>query len=214
VQRQFRERAIEYLELLARRGSLLPDDKYVLALLYDSGNAWPKSREQLKDLTLPVTPGAQPKYLAQAPQYMHRYVLGLLRSGDYDEAERVLDRLEKLEQQQGVKEGTFGAVELRAQLWEKTGRGDKAVSMLTEYAARNRGTKDMILVVVGSLVRQKRCDDALALLEKEIDTCRPESAGAAYLSLLHEMEPSDGQCQRAEAWLKKQLEKAEEQMRQ
>jgi tetratricopeptide (TPR) repeat protein len=214
VQRQFRERAIEYLELLARRGSLLPDDKYVLALLYDSGNAWPKSREQLKDLTLPVTPGAQPKYLAQAPQYMHRYVLGLLRSGDYDEAERVLDRLNALEKQQGVKEGTFGAVELRAQLWEKTGRGDKAVSMLTEYAARNRETKDMILVVVGSLVRQKRCDDALALLEKEIDTCRPESAGAAYLSLLHEMEPSDGQCQRAEAWLKKQLEKAEEQMRQ
>jgi tetratricopeptide (TPR) repeat protein len=213
-QRQFRERAIEYLELLGRRGSLLPDDKYILAHLYDAANAWPKSREQLKELTLPVAQGEQPRYLAHAPQYMHRYVLGLLRNGDYEEAERVLTRLDELEKQQHVKEGTFGTVELKAQLWEKTGRGDKAVAMLTEYAARNREMQNMVLVVVGSLVRQKRCDEALALLEKEIDTCRPESAGAAYISLLNEMEPTDAQCLRAEEWLKTQLKKAEAQMRQ
>jgi tetratricopeptide (TPR) repeat protein len=213
-QRQFRERAVEYLELLSRRGSLLPDDRYILALLYDSGNAWPKSREHLKDLALPVTQGQQPRYLAQAPQYMHRYVLGLLRNGDYDEAERVLTRLDSLEQQQGVKEGTFGTVELRAQLWEKTGRGDKAVAMLTEYAARNRDTKDMPLLIVGSLVRQKKFDLALAQLEKDIDACRPESAGAAYVSLLHDMDPTDAQCERAEAWLKKQVAQVEQQMRQ
>src|SRR5262249_39083373 len=153
-------------------------------------------------------------YLAHAPQYMHRYVLGLLRNGDYQEAERVLDRLDALEKQQHVKEGTFGTVELRAQLWEKTGRGDKAVSMLKEYAARNRGTPNMILVVVGSLVRQKQYDQALALLEKEIGTCRPESAGAAYISLLNEMDSTDEQCLRAEGGMKKQLEKAEAQMRQ
>src|SRR5262249_13594690 len=56
-QRQFRERAIELLEHLSRRGALLPDDRYVLALLYDSGDAWPKSREQLKELSLPVVQG-------------------------------------------------------------------------------------------------------------------------------------------------------------
>jgi tetratricopeptide (TPR) repeat protein len=212
-QRQFRERAIEYLEEMGRRGSLLPDDKYILAHLYDAANAWPKSREQLKELTLPVGPGEQPRYLAHAPQYMHRYALGLLRNGDYQEAGRVLDCLDKLEQQQHVKEGTFGTVELKAQLWEKTGQGDKAVSMLTEYAARNRETKNMILVVVGSLVRQKRYDEALALLEKEIATCRPEAAGAAYISLLNEMDPSDEQCLRAEGWIKNQLVKAEAELR-
>jgi Tfp pilus assembly protein PilF len=211
-QRQFRERAIELLEYLSRRGALQPDDKYILAILYDAGNAWPKSRNQLKDLTTPITTGDAPRYFAQAPHYMNRYVRGLLRNADYEEAERVLNRLDVLEKQQGVKEGAFGTIELRAELFEKTGRGDKALTLLRDYADRNRTTRDMILVVVGSLVRQQRYEDALALLEKEIDNCRPESAGESYVSLLHVMKPTDEQCLRAESWLKSQVQQIEQQM--
>ena len=42
-------RAIELLEQLGRRQALLPDDKYILAVLYESGDSWAKTREQLKE---------------------------------------------------------------------------------------------------------------------------------------------------------------------
>ena len=51
---------------------------------------------------------------------------------------QTFDTLDKLETQHGVKRGTFGTIELRAQLLEKSGEGDKALSMLREYVAQNR----------------------------------------------------------------------------
>ena len=214
-QRQFRERAIELLENLGRRGALLPDDKYILALLYDSTDStdtWKKSREQLKELSMPVTQGEQPHYLAQAPQYMNRYILGLIRNGDYREAGRVLNSLDALEIQHGAKRGTFGTIELRAQLLEKSGEGDKALSLLRNYVAENRDKKNMILIVVSSLARQKRYQEALALLDKEIDTCHLESATAVYVSLLNEMNPTDEQCVQVEKWVKGQLDNLAKQL--
>jgi tetratricopeptide (TPR) repeat protein len=213
-QRQFRERAIELLETLGRRGALQPDDKYILAVLYEAGDVWPKSREQLKELSMPLTQGENPRYLQQAPQFMPRYVLGLLHNGDFQEAERVLDRLDAIEKQHGVKPGTFGTIELRAQLLEKTGEADKALSLLQDYAAHNRDHKNIILVVVAGLARQKRYQEALALLDRGVTTCHVESATAVYVSLLNEMNPTDEQCLKVESWLKAQLQAAEKQLSQ
>jgi Tfp pilus assembly protein PilF len=61
-------------------------------------------------------------------------------------------------------------------------------------------------------VRQKRYDEALTFLEKELTACRPETAGAAYVSLLHAMKPTDEQCLRAENWLRAKLQSVEQEM--
>src|SRR5262249_19592825 len=157
-------------------------------------------REQLRELSLPLTKGESPQYLIHAPQYMPRYILGLMRSGDFREAERVLDSLDRVERDHGVQRGSFGTIELRAQLVEKSREGDKALSLLRSYAAENRDKKNMALMVVSSLARQKRYGEALALLDKEADNCYPQSAAAVYVSLLNEMNPTDEQCLRVEKW--------------
>jgi predicted Zn-dependent protease len=138
-QRQFRQRAIQLLEALARRQALTADDRFVLALLYEADGAAARAHEQLRDLVLTQV---------QSPFYLAQFALTLLRQRDLDQAANWITRLEKLERQQEKPVNTYGTVELRARLLEALGDGDKAIALLKAHADRAGAVPDEPLLVV------------------------------------------------------------------
>jgi Tfp pilus assembly protein PilF len=198
-QRQFRRRAIELFEQLDREQSLTPDDRFILALLYDAEDAWPKSREALKQLCLART---------YSPQYLAQYIQGLIRQRtptDLEEADRWLGRLAELEKQREVGPNGFASVDLRARWLEARGEGEKALELLRGHAARPDARRDAVLLVLGSLVRQQRYPEAFTLCDRlwqEGKRCPPEAVGAVSVALLRSMKPTDAQVLRVEKSLK------------
>jgi tetratricopeptide (TPR) repeat protein len=215
-QAQFRQRAIELLEQPNARQSLLPDDRFVLALLYESqgdSNGWRKAREHLQSLCLPVTQGETREYLAEAPRYLSRFVQGLIRHGELAEAAAWLTSLEFLEKQRDAKAGAFGAVELRARLLEADKRGDEALALLRTYCERKGAQPSDVLLLVACYQRQQRFVEGLDLLDRERDHCPPEIVGGYYVSLMYGIKPTDLRCQTVETWLKGQIAKREDEAR-
>jgi Tfp pilus assembly protein PilF len=201
TQRQFRLRAIELLENLARSQALTPDDQFILALLYDAEGSWAKSREQLRSLVLTQT---------QTPQYLAQYAQGLIRQrqdSDLAEAERWTNRLAELEKQRDLPPNSYASVELRAQLLEAREEGDKAVSLLRAHVQRPGAKPEEILLVLASLARQKRYGDAYTLCEQGWDKkeCSREAMGGVSVGLLRAMKPTDAQVLRVENRLKEAI---------
>jgi cellulose synthase operon protein C len=197
-QRQFREKAIELFEAAGRTGRLDHSDRFVLALLYDAADNWPKANEEFQSLVL--SNGKMPQYLAQ-------YALRLIREGDVDAAARWIGRLEKLEEERELSAGWYGTVELRARLLEKHGEGDKALALLKTYIRRPRARPDEMLYLIASLGRQQRFAEAFALCPEAWQKCPPEAAGGVTVALLRAMKPTDAEVAKAEGWLKSAIGK-------
>ena len=121
--------AVELLEGLERRQALTAEDRVLLAQLYEDDGNTGKAREQYRNLA--QTPN---------PQSVALYVHVLLHQGDAAEAQQYVTKLAALEKDQKVERGTFGSVELQAQVWELQGRGKDAVKLLKEhgYQLRNQ----------------------------------------------------------------------------
>jgi tetratricopeptide (TPR) repeat protein len=202
-QKQFRDRAVELFDLLARTQNLTAEDQFVLALLHDSAGAWAKSRAELLGVVL-----KQP----QAPSNLVQLIRRLLREKELDDADRWLKQLEDLEKQRGVSEGTFATVELRAMLLEGRGEGQKALDLLQGHVTRREAKPEEVLLLVAALSRQKRFEEAFDLLPKVWTACRPEAAGAVSVALVRSMKPSDEQCLRVETLLKAACDKEPQKM--
>jgi tetratricopeptide (TPR) repeat protein len=196
-QRQFRKRAIELLEGLDRSKSLLANDRYVLAVLYEADGNWRRSQEILKDLV---------ETRKNSPQYLVRYVQSLL-AHDQAEAEKEVQRLEDLEEQLKVEKNTYAAVEMRARLLEVQGHGDRALDLLNKHVRRPGADSTEILLVLDSLRRQKDFTRAYELCEKmwADGKCKPEVCGGVSVAVLRMTSVTDAQVQQLEARLRKAI---------
>jgi tetratricopeptide (TPR) repeat protein len=200
-QKQFRARAVELLKELNDAGALLPDDRFVLAVLYDSDGNWSAAAEQVRPLTqLP----------APAPRHLAWYVMGLLnrKAVDVGEARRCIQRLKELEVSYKVGPNRFASVELEARLLEAQSQGDAALALLRKHVARNDARPEEALLVHASLRRQKRYAEAFALCEAAWAEGKwpPEVIGSITVNLMRGMKPSDAQCEKVEGWLKRAIE--------
>jgi tetratricopeptide (TPR) repeat protein len=207
-QPQFRVKAIELLVQLKERQSLLADDRFVLAMLYEGqGDAtgWGKAREELDAICRPISQNEGAEYLREAPRYMSRYVQGLIRHNDLVVARQWLANLETLEKQREVPPGTFGSVELQARLLEAEKRGDEAIKVLNAHIHRQGAQPSEVLLVVASYQRQMRWKEGFELLDQQRDKIAPELVGGYYVSLMYGLKPTDVQCEKVESWLKTQI---------
>jgi tetratricopeptide (TPR) repeat protein len=182
---------------------MTPEDQYVLALLYQTEGEEVKARSKLQELVQP-TPGT--------PQYLAQYALSLLLSkklpGDLDEAEKVIDRLAKLEKDHEVAPNTYASVEMRVRLLEARGKGDEALARIRKHVKRPGAKPDEMLLVLASLTRLKRYREALKECERawKAKKCSPEAVGGVTVALLRVMKPTDAQVKRVEGYLTKAIE--------
>jgi tetratricopeptide (TPR) repeat protein len=199
--RAMREKAIALLEGLHPQRALLPGDRFLLSQLYEATDNWDKAGTQLQVLL--EAHDTEPLYLNRATQ-------NLLRRGKTVEAARMLERLQKVEQVRGVKPGAFGTVDLRARLLEASSEGGKAAALLTAYAAREGARPEDVLLVIGSLARQQRYDEAVALAEKAWPACPGETLAPAHVGVLRVAKKTGEPCTRAEQLLTAALRRTPE----
>jgi tetratricopeptide (TPR) repeat protein len=184
-QRQYRKAAIDLFLALERRGALTADDQFVLAILLDQEGQAARSEQRLRDLVI--------QRQTQTPRYLSHYAMTLIaRKRDLDSARKYIDMLKKLEHDREVGANGFGSVDLEARLLEAEGKGDKALALLRKHIGREGAAAEEVLLVLGSLSRQKRYQDAFALCEKtwEEGKCSPEAVGAVSVGLLGVMKPA------------------------
>ena len=188
-QKQYRQHAIKILDEMSRAKALTPDDEFVLAMLYDTEGDSRKSQDRLRALVQPQT---------RTPQYLAQYAMSLILQRlpqSLKEAEKVIGWIEEIEKQTEVEPNRYASVELRARLLEALGKGDEAVELLTKHVKREKAKPEEIILVMGSLTRQKRFNEAFRLCEKawnEGETM-PEALGAVSVGLLQVMDPNDAQ---------------------
>jgi Tfp pilus assembly protein PilF len=186
--RQFRQRARELLEELDSNKALLADDRFILAMLYETEGAWQKAKSvlaQLADLKEP------------APRHLAYYVQTLIEHKDLAEAAQQAERLEALEVQRGSEPNAFAAIELRARLFEEDGTGkggEKAIKLLEQHIHRKNAKPEEVLLLLNSMRRQKKFADAFNLCLKTWDEkdarkkCSPEVIGGASVAVLRSMQ--------------------------
>src|SRR5262249_38504273 len=198
-QKQFRARAMELLEGLARAKALQADDQYVLSMLYEAEGQDRKARSQPEDLVR--GPTQNPQYLAQ---YLMRLITQRRLPTDLEEAEKKLVWLEKLEREREAGPNGFASVELRARLLEAQGKGPEAVRLLRKHVARDGAKPEEVLLVLSSLQRQHRYEEAFGVCERawEQGKCAPEVVAGVCLSLLRVMSPTDAQVRQVEKYLR------------
>jgi Tfp pilus assembly protein PilF len=193
-----RKKAIGLLEDLGRRQLQTPDDQFLLVQLHERDGAWGRACDVLRALL--AEQGPQPLYLAF-------YAQDLLRQENFAEAETVLHTLEELETNRKAEPGALGTVELKVQLYRAQGQHDQAVALLKEHVARKGARPEEVVVLIGYLGRVNRLDEALGLCERAWQTCPPEAAGAASVSVLKGNKPTEDQYARVESWLRTALQK-------
>jgi tetratricopeptide (TPR) repeat protein len=206
--REYRERAVELFESLDRDQALTPNDKLILALLHESGGQWPKAQEQL-DYLVSQYPGAQ--------QYLAQYVQLLLRHDDTRRAEVELKKLEELENKRQAGTNAYATQDLRALLLEKTGKKEDAIALIRRTVGRPGAPPEGPVVLIAALARAEKYAEALELCEQTWakwpeNKIRPEALGAATVSLLRAMRPTDDQVARLEKCLKSAIELNRERM--
>ncbi len=202
--RQFRQRARELLEEMERSKALPSDDRFILAMLYESENEWLKAKSILSELANQKEP---------APRHLAYYVQTLLEHKELREATKALEDLEALEEQRGSEPNAFAAVELRARLLEEKRSGDKAIKILEDHIKRKHANPDEVLLVLNSMRRQKKFAEAYqrCLQAWKEGKCSPEVVGGASIALLRTMQSagtpaSDEQVSTIEQHLNKALE--------
>jgi tetratricopeptide (TPR) repeat protein len=201
-QRQFRQAAIELFSALEGKKTLLPPDRYILALLYEADGKWQRAQAILRELA--NKPPASPQHIAQL-------VHSLLIHRDLDapppeEVEKWIENLEDLERSMNVGPNGFASVEMRARLYEARKQGDKALTLLRQHVNRPNANPEERLLELDSLRRQKRFDEAYKVCEAMWTKCKPEVAGGASVAILRSMKPTDAQVKLLEDRLKKASE--------
>jgi Tfp pilus assembly protein PilF len=200
AQKQFRDQAIRLLEALDRRGDLNGEDRFTLAMLYEADGKTERSQKNLRELTQP--PLRSPRYLAQ-------YAMSLLASRrDSDallEVESIVEQLADLEKLRETGPNGFASVEIQTRLLEARQKETEALELMTKHVRRPTARPEEIVLLIGTLSRQKRFDEAFATCEAEWQkaACPPEVLGAVTSSLLRVMNPSDAQMAQMEQWLTK-----------
>ena len=181
-----RDRAIVYLDDLTKRHAASPDDQLLLVRLYETNGSWEKARNTL----LALAPSFK-----QNPSYLAYYVRCLLNHHELDDAERFLDQLEHQETARKTAPGTFGSIELKAQLLEARGESQKALALLEAQARSPGAPADMVMMLISALARQKRWTDALELTDRAWDRIPAETMGGISVALLRQVlfsAPSSG----------------------
>ena len=214
--------AIRVFEDLERHQPPTPDEKFLVARLYEASGNRPKARELM--FSALASDGENPVYLASLTR-------SLLIQGQASEAEPWLARLEKLQPQAAQ------TMELKARMLVAQGKGSEAAALVKAYTknkdnllgpfavllmelgqpdAAERMYRDSVaqskqpeasLVLAEFLARRNRLPEALDLCDQAWQTCDHEKVGLSSLAVLSTAKADDEQFQRVETRLEEAIRK-------
>jgi cellulose synthase operon protein C len=156
-----RTRAIALLETLQQKRALGVDDQFLLANLCHlqghDASTWRKTRELLKEIIHNAPRSARYQIFAA-----HLFIL----NKEVPIAEKIVDRLAKLEQERRLAAGALGSIELRARCLELRGHGMEALALLKQYAAQQDAPVSRVLLLAAIHGRLGQIREAIDLTEQ------------------------------------------------
>jgi tetratricopeptide (TPR) repeat protein len=233
-----RREAVAILEDLLRRQLLTPDERFLLAQLYQSQGNWPKEREQIMFLVsatqqaLEKQPKDQKTLEKSYAYYLGHAIQGLLKHKSLDEAQLYLTKLE------GLEPDSLRTLTLKVRLLFKQKRSEEAVPLLVARAEKDSSglvtlgglleemgrpqeaekvfqkymsvskRPERLLPFAAFLARQKRIPQALDLCEQAGKTCDPELVASVCVAILYSGQGDEKQCQQVARWLEEAIAKA------
>jgi predicted Zn-dependent protease len=156
--------AIGLLETLRKRQAETADDLFLLAQLHEANGDWPKARDLMLKLL-----NDHPKNVV----YMARYIQGLLRHDQADEAQFQLKKLQQLVPDPSA------TIVLEGRVLKAKGHGKQAATKLLEFAHGGAGRLEFAARQLEEIGEQ----DTAESLYREAAKARPEAvlALAGYL---------------------------------
>ena len=200
--------AIELLVQLKDRQSLLPDDRFVLALLYEGqGDAtgWRKARDELEPICRPIGNGPLGVPERSACATLGRFVQGLIRHKDLVEAAAWLKISRRWKSSANEAERLWFGSKCRRDCSRCKSGATKCWTCCALTSPDREAQPAEGLLVLASYQRQLRFKEGFTFLNEIRDKIVPEVAGGYYVSLMYGMKPSDADCQGVETWLKVQI---------
>jgi cellulose synthase operon protein C len=209
--------AIKILETMKNEGRLAPEDRYLLAQLYEVTGEWPRAREMMLSLV-----GAG----NTSPVFLLRMAASFLRENEVDVARTCLTQIKKAASPQAL-----APLVLEAHILKAEGKVSPAVELLQKYAT---GTKEAnllqvagaieqikppaaeeyyrkyveqskqpesVLVLAVYLGRQNRANEGLDLCERAWRTCPAAAVAFASVGVLSTVQATQEQLRRVDRWL-------------
>jgi tetratricopeptide (TPR) repeat protein len=219
-----RHDAIKMFESIERQQDVIPADvRFLLAQLYEADGQWNKARVYMLALV---------NEFDKNPNYVSRYIRGLLRHNGAEEAGKWVEKLSVLSPD------SFEAAELKARVLKAQGRQaaevaepirayarrkdvrpELAAAMLDEFGAPGEAEilyqqfaasspqPEATLLLAGFLARQKRLPEALALCERAWANCSAEAVAATCVAALRVGDSNAAQQRRVEQWIEVAINK-------
>jgi cellulose synthase operon protein C len=232
-----RRQAVTLLESLLRQQQITLEERQLLAQLYDTIGQWPKANEQylfvLTEAARGIDRDPRNKELLtkRYADQLTVYCAALLR---HDAASKVEPWLEKLE---ALEPKSLRSVALRARLLDKQDRGAEAVDdllALEKNDERVAGSVAGVLEQIGQAAkaeelykkhiaqakrpeaslalaafygRQKRMDEALAICEAALKTCKIDQVSSVAVLVLYTGSPTSQHLHRVANWIQAGIER-------
>lgn len=133
---EHRKRAIKILNTLIDKSQAGPEDRYLLARLYDVDGDWASAKEHYRELILRTENLRDLETLSRRPLYVAQFANGLLRhraAGDTVDLAEASDQVEKLK---AFQPDAFGTLLLEVELSRVKNQIEPAASLIEAYAAR------------------------------------------------------------------------------
>ncbi len=157
--RHFRQRALELLEELERNKALRPDDRFILAMLYESEGAWVKAKPILQQLARRTRTGAaSPGLLRASP---HR-TQGARGGGENGRPARRTGRSARPGPERLRGDRIAGASAGRAR------QGRRGLERLEKHLQRPKAKPEEVLLVLNSMRRQKKVRRGVGTLSADL----------------------------------------------
>jgi tetratricopeptide (TPR) repeat protein len=221
--------------LLEKMNGPTPDDRFLLARLYESVGDWPKAREQMARLA-----AAFP----DRPEFVSTYARSLLLHGQTEDAQPWVKKLEGIP----AMANTYELMEAQARLLAGQGKTDQAVALIAGFpdkqakpperadrlqlgavlldslsqadqSAAKRFTEaaevmyrelatakpDRMLLLVGFLTRQGRIQEALDQCELAWQKCSTIAVANACMEIIQGRRAKPEQLERIDRWLQRAI---------
>jgi len=232
-----RRQAVTMLEILLRQQQINLEERYLLAQLYDSVGQWPNSREQYlyvlgqAEEAIERDPRNQELRTKRYADQVAGFCAALLRQDAASKVETWLAKLDRLEPK------TLRSVALRARLLNKQKQGADAVAdllALEKNDERVAGSVAGVLEQIGQVAkaeelykkhiaqakrpeanlalaafygRQNRTDEALAICEASLKTCKIDQVSSVAVLVLYTGKPTSQHLHRVAGWIQAGIER-------
>ncbi len=133
---EHRKQAIKVLTRLLELQQAGPEDRYLLARLYDIDDDWNKAREQYRELILRTERSRDVETISRRPLYLAQFASGLLRRRSSDDTEAIKEAETLVEALRGAQSDSLTTLLLEVELDRARKQFDQAAERIQKYASK------------------------------------------------------------------------------